>query len=776
MSTKNRSRQSISESEVLLQAFLDHFPGAAFVRDIHSKYLHINKYFMDIFGPEEKWIGKTPDLLFHNDYARRMIEEDEKTLEDGCNVYEKKLKLDNDSESTFEIHSFRIDRKDKEPLIGGIAIDITAWHNSKEALRESEERYRVVFQNTGAATAIMDNDMTILLVNRGFERLSGYSVNEICGKMKWTEFVVPEDLERMLKHFKDRCNTERNSPNEYEFRIIDRRSNLKDVHLNVDLIPGTSTSICSFLDISELKNTQKQLRKSAQNLESLLRIMPDIMFVLTRDGEYVDFWAENDTELALPSASIIGSNICEIGLDKDKLLEILNCLHKALETGEVQSVEYELDIKSVHRFFEARLAPYGEEKVIAVVRDITARRNAENERLELQVRVQHTQKLESLGVLAGGIAHDFNNILMAILGNADLALMSIPETNPARSSLNTIVNAATTAADLTRQMLAYSGRSDFEILPLDLNRIVVELTHLLEVSISKKAVLKFRLADKLPLIMADAAQIRQILMNLITNASEAVGSESGVISITTGAMYCDSAYLNTTEPTSEIIEHMYVYVEVSDTGCGMDRSVMAQLFDPFFTTKCTGRGLGLSSVLGIIRSHKGAIKVYSEPGEGTTFKVFFPVYHENDSEISNSCAWVKKEMWTGEGLVLFADDEDTVLAVGRNMLEHLGFTVLSAEDGLQAVDQFRRNADKIILVILDLTMPHLSGDEVYREIRRIRKDVPVIISSGFSRRDVMHRFAGKHLAGFIQKPYRIEDLSVLIKNVLLSVRDGSSSE
>ncbi|MCK5117095.1 MAG: PAS domain S-box protein [Candidatus Aegiribacteria sp.] len=775
MSKKDRSAKSFSESDVLLQAFLDHFPGAAFLRDTNSKYLHVNQYFMNVFGPEEKWVGKTPDLLFPDDYAHRMIEEDEKTLKDGCSVYEKKVLLENSREATFEVHSFRIDRDGKEPLIGGIAIDITDWHNSKEALRKSEERYRVVFQNTGTATAIVDNNMTILLVNRGFERLSGYSADEICGKMKWTEFVAPADLERMVKHHTDECNKERSSPNEYEFQMIDRNNNLKDLHLNVDLMPGTSTSICSFLDISELKNTQEKLRQSVRNMESLLRTMPDIMFVLTRDGEYVDFWAEDDSELAIPQDTIIGSNINELGFDKEKLQEILDCLTKALETGEVQSVEYELEIGSRYRFFEARLAPYADESVMAVVRDITARKNAENERFELQARVQHAQKLESLGVLAGGIAHDFNNILMAILGNADLALMAIPETSSARGSLNNIVNAATTAADLTRQMLAYSGKSDFEILPLDLNKVVVELTHLLEVSISKKAILKFRLADKLPLIMADAAQIRQILMNLITNASEAIASASGVISITTGALYCDSAYLHTTELTSEIGEDMYVYVEVSDTGSGMGRSVKEQLFEPFFTTKQAGRGLGLSSVLGIIRSHKGAIKVYSELGEGTSVKILFPAHQTTDSDSLHSGEGTGEDVWTGEGVVLFADDEDTVLAVGRNMLEHLGFTVLSAEDGLQAVDLFRRNAGDIVLVILDLTMPHLSGDEVYREIRRIRDDVPVIISSGFSRKDVMHRFAGKHLAGFLQKPYRMQDLSDVITDVF-TVMDDNLSE
>jgi two-component system, cell cycle sensor histidine kinase and response regulator CckA len=760
------SGMNFDKSAILLKAFLDNFPGPSFIRNSKSAYLHVNKRFKELFGPEEKWIGKTPDNLFPEDFAANMVAEDEKTFEQGYNVFEKKIVLKDKREFIFEVHSFRIDLEGEDSLIGGIAIDLSDWYSSKQAARESEDRYRAVFQNTGAATIIVDSDRTILLVNRGFERLSGYMAEEICGKMKWTEFVAPEDAAIMKKYHKERVNTERATPYEYESHMSDRNGIIKDVHLQVDMIPGTGHTVCSMIDITELKRAQNKLRQSILNTESILSTLPDLMFVLSRDGTYQDFRAEDNSDLAIPSESIIGSSIRDLGFSQHKLDEVLKCIGYALDTGEVQSVEYELDISSNYRYFEARIAPYENETVIAVVRDITARRNAELERLELEARIQHTQKLESLGVLAGGIAHDFNNILLAILGNADLALMSIPETNPARGSLNRIVNAATTAADLTRQMLAYSGRSDYEILPLNLNKVVLELTHLLEVSISKKAVLKFRLADELPLIMADAAQISQILMNLITNASEAIGNSSGVISITTGAMYCDETYIKTTELTSGILEDMYVYVEISDTGCGMEPSIKKQLFEPFFTTKYSGRGLGLSSVLGIIRGHKGAIKVYSEPGEGTTFKILFPVYHADQTDGSEPKGKLSGDNLIGNGTILFADDEDTVLAVGRNMLEHLGFKVVTAEDGRRALDLFRLHQEDIALVILDLTMPHLSGDEVYREIRRIRTDVPVIVSSGFSRQDVMHRFAGKHLAGFIQKPYRIEDLSSIIKDVL----------
>jgi PAS domain S-box-containing protein len=258
------------------------------------------------------------------------------------------------------------------------------------------------------------------------------------------------------------------------------------------------------------------------------------------------------------------------------------------------------------------------------IQDISERRKLEEERVTLEQQLRQVQKLESLGVLAGGIAHDFNNILMAILGNADLALMRIDQASPARENLAQIGKAATRAAELAKQMLAYSGKARFSVESIDLNEVLEDMIHLLEVSISKKAVLRLNLQPALPPVEADATQIRQIVMNLIINASEAIGDESGVISISTGALECTRAYLKDVWLDEKIQEGSYLFLEVSDSGCGMDKETLARLFDPFFTTKFTGRGLGMAAVLGIIRGHHGAIKVYSEAGKGTTFKVLLP--------------------------------------------------------------------------------------------------------------------------------------------------------
>ncbi|MBS3821711.1 MAG: response regulator, partial [Phycisphaerae bacterium] len=379
-------------------------------------------------------------------------------------------------------------------------------------------------------------------------------------------------------------------------------------------------------------------------------------------------------------------------------------------------------------------------------------------------QIQHAQKLESLGVLAGGIAHDFNNLLVGILGNADLALTELSPVSPARESVQQIEISARRAADLCRQMLAYSGKGRFVIEPIDLSEVVEEMGHMLTVAISKNVVLKYNLPDDLPAVMADATQIRQVVMNLITNASEAIGDRSGVISVSTNAMECTQECLDEAYAAEDLSPGMYVALEVSDTGCGMDAETLAKLFDPFYTTKFTGRGLGLAAVLGIIRGHGGAIKVDGEPGRGSTFTVLLPASAE--SAVCRPAQNDADDAWQGKGTILLADDEETIRAVGKRMLEHLGFDVLTATDGRQALDILDEHRRRITAVILDLTMPRLSGEEAFRELRQRKIDVPAIMSSGYNEQEVAERFLGKGMAGFIHKPYQIHQLQAVLRDVI----------
>lgn len=456
---------------------------------------------------------------------------------------------------------------------------------------------------------------------------------------------------------------------------------------------------------------------------------------------------------------------------KQKVLDDLNAVRNELEyrvaerTNELQATNEDL-LEQRYQLQEeiARRQEIQEElakKNIQLEREISCRVQAEEERNRLENKMQQTQKLESLGVLAGGIAHDFNNILMAIIGNADLALMRLNPESPVKDNLHKIEEAAARAADLAKQMLAYSGKGKFVVETLDLNRILEEMLHMMEVSISKKAVLRLNLNNPLPAIEGDATQMRQIFMNLVINASEAVGDKSGVISITTGCMDCDSSYLKDVWLDDNISEGLYVYVEVADSGCGMDRPTLEKIFDPFFTTKFTGRGLGMSAVLGIIRGHKGAIKVYSELGKGSSFKILLPA-SKKPAEIFNGEH--RENDWKGTGKVLLVDDEETVRGIGREMLKELGFVVITANDGKEAVTAFNDNPD-ISFVILDLTMPHMDGEQCFRELRQLNPDVKVIMSSGYNEQEVTQKFVGKGLAGFIQKPYKLSILRDAIINM-----------
>ena len=380
----------------------------------------------------------------------------------------------------------------------------------------------------------------------------------------------------------------------------------------------------------------------------------------------------------------------------------------------------------------------------------------------MEKQLLHAQKLESLGVLAGGIAHDFNNILTAIIGNADLALMRINKASPAVENLHRIEQSAARAADLAKQMLAYSGKGKFVVENLDLNVLLEEMLHMLDVSISKKAILRLNPYTPLPLVEADATQMRQIIMNLVINASEAIGDKSGVIAITTGCMDCDRGYLKNVWLDENIHEGLYVYLEITDTGCGMDKETLSRIFDPFFTTKFTGRGLGMAAVLGIVRGHKGAIKVYSEPNKGTSFKILLPASGK-PAELFNHDNLL--DNWQGSGTVLLVDDEETVRGIGAEMLKELGFSTITANDGREAVEIFKATPD-ITLVILDLTMPHLDGEQCFRELRQLKPDIKVIMSSGYNEQEITQRFVGKGLAGFIQKPYKLSILKLEIQKVL----------
>jgi PAS domain S-box len=399
-----------------------------------------------------------------------------------------------------------------------------------------------------------------------------------------------------------------------------------------------------------------------------------------------------------------------------------------------------------------------------VARDITRLKEAEHGRLESERSLFQAQKLESLGVLAGGIAHDFNNLLTVMLGNATLARLDTVADSPAERAIHQIELAALRAADLCRQMLAYSGRGRLATDLVDLTRSVEQTIELLKVSISKKCTLEFDLAHDLPPVKGDATQLNQIAMNLVINASDACGEQGGRIVVRTGLLHADRAYLSSTYLAPALEPGPYVFLDVSDNGCGMPPDVVERMFEPFFTTKFSGHGLGLSAVLGIARSHGGTVKVETAAGRGTTFRLLLPVADGAPAVANQPPA--PPETLVGTGRILVVDDEDAVRQTAALILERFGFTVVSAANGREGVDLFARTPADFRLVLMDLTMPVLDGIEAFNEIHGLSPDTPVILMSGYNRHESAERFAGRGLAGFVQKPFEATRLAETIAAVL----------
>jgi PAS domain S-box-containing protein len=394
-----------------------------------------------------------------------------------------------------------------------------------------------------------------------------------------------------------------------------------------------------------------------------------------------------------------------------------------------------------------------------IARDIT-------ERKQFEEQLRQIQRLESLGLLAGGIAHDFNNLLTGILGNASIASEILPPGSAAHAMLRDITAASQRLSDLTRQLLAYSGKGAVEFGPVSLSDLVRDISVLIQASIPKDVYIRLQLDEQLPVINADASQIQQVIMNLIINGAEAVPvGQPGTVTVTTSFQMVDEHYVRTVFSPDGLQPGPYVCLEVHDTGKGMNEETAARIFDPFFTTKVKGRGLGLASVLGIVKRHGGGLKVYSQSGQGSTFKMLLPAPAKSALERPTS---LHQELH-GTGNILVIDDEDVVRRVAKTALELYGYTVVIAENGEQGVAMYRQRANEIRLILLDLLMPQMGGEETYRRLRLIRPDVRVILSSGYSDSEAMAKFAGKDLAGFIKKPYTAVQLAQMVQQSLARV-------
>jgi len=660
----------------------------------------------------------------------------------------------------------------------GTHLDITERKRAEMALRDSEERLRLALQAANQGLYDLNIQNGEAKVSPEYATMLGYDPGEFQETNdRWIERCHPDDREQVAATFQ--AYVRGDIPDyEVEFRQRTQAGDWKWI-LSLGKVVAWDDDgkplrmLGTHTDITARKKAEEALRESEKRLREAQEMAHlGFWYWNVKTGEVT--WSEevyNIFQLDPKEFTPRIDSILELSPwpgDHERDQELIR---KAMESHAKGAYEqrFLLPDKSIGHYYSTFQGKYDDEDnlifIVGTVLDITARKRAEEERAKFEAQMQEVQKLESLGILAGGIAHDFNNLLMAILGNADLALLALSPASPARPNVEEITRTSLRAADLCRQMLAYSGKGRFVVSRYDLSEIVREMTQMLEVSVSKKAVLRYTFEADLPAVEVDATQMRQVIMNLITNASEALGDRSGYISVSTGVMECDRAYLAESYLDDKLPEGKYVYLEVADTGFGIDEETRRRIFDPFFTTKFTGRGLGLAAVLGIVRGHQGAIKVSSKVGQGTTFKVLLPAREWALGEREPSPVPSVKPV-SGGGTILLIDDDLEVRDVGSQMLERLGFKVLTAAHGREGLKVFQECGGAIDCVILDLTMPEMGGEEVFHELRRLRRDVRVILSSGYNEQDVIQRFAGKELAGFIQKPYRVANLQEILNRIL----------
>ncbi len=631
----------------------------------------------------------------------------------------------------------------------------------EDALARSETFMNTIIETEPECVKMLDSEGRLQMMNRaGLNMIDADSFAQVQGKCVFDR-ITPEFKEAFKELTR---NVFRGIPGNLVFQTSGLKG--RRVWLDTHAVPfrndrGEIVSLLGITrDITEHMKSEEQRQETLLLFESLMQYSP--MGIRIFDGESGKCILLNQA-----TADIAGGDVEQMQQQNFRILQswresgLLEAAETVLGDGIARVHEVELHTSFgkdiAMSYVLSRLMIKDKKHLLVVGRDVTDERRLTEDKKRMEAQMLHVQKLESLGVLAGGIAHDFNNILMAIMGNAELALLRLPPESPVRGNLQNIEKSSQRAADLAQQMLAYSGKGSFLIEEVNVNALVEEMRHMLDVSISKKVEMHLELAEDLPLVEVDATQIRQVVMNLVINASEAIGDNSGVISIRTGARRCDAATLSQLWLNDRLQEGMYVYLEVSDNGCGMAPETVARIFDPFFTTKFTGRGLGMAAVLGIVRGHNGTIQVRSTQGEGSSFTVFIPAVSGDARPQTHAQEAVPAP--TGTGTVLLVDDEETIRSLGTEMLETLGYRVLTAEDGAAAIDIFKRHRDDIACVILDLTMPHMDGEQALRELRALDPGVQVLLSSGFSEQEITQRFTGWGLTGFIQKPYRLTDLS-----------------
>ncbi len=593
----------------------------------------------------------------------------------------------------------------------------------------------------------------VVSANPAFAKLFGVAVVELAGRPLQSLFLVDGAAAPLPK------------TGSVTYQVQVRRGGREAaLGITITALDSEGTHAISARDLSRERESERELVNQREFLRKLIDTVPGFVFVKDWDSRFLLANRALAEAYGTTTANITGKSDADFNSDADEIEHFRNDDREVISSRRPKLI---LSEKVTHasghvRWLTTVKVPIVDDlgncsSLLAVATDITELKESQEAQVRLQERMLEAQKLESLGVLAGGIAHDFNNLLLAMLGSAEAALLQIASESPLGESIQRIRKAALRAAELTNQLLAYSGKGQFVVQTVDLNALVRDMVELLEVTTGRRATLEYAFAAELPGVTGDVSQLRQVVMNLITNAVDAIGEHSGVVKLQTGVRRLDDGELSA--PEGPLEQGEYVFLRVSDSGCGMDAATVGKIFEPFFTTKFAGRGLGLAAVLGIVRSHRGAITVESRPGEGSVFTVYFPASDQAPRVPSRRVFSAGSSPQAGARTVLVVDDETLICFTTKQLLELLGYRVLTAADGSEALELFEREGGNVDAVLLDLTMPIMPADEVLSALRARHSTIKVLLMSGYDEQEIQNRMGTSAIDGFLQKPFTLEQLN-----------------
>jgi PAS domain S-box-containing protein len=674
-------------------------------------------------------------------------------------------------ENTF---SFIRDKDQKPTGILTLSRDITERRKAEDALKKSEERFRIITENMSDTIWMMDMNLQTTYITPSVVQMLGYSPKEL-KILPLKKVFTPDSFQTFRQLVADELTPERLDKKDFkiertmEFELYRKDGSSFWSEITMAMIRDNDGTPNGFVgvgrDITERKKAERSIILSEEKFRKAVLTNPDSI-VITRlaDGKFVlvnqsFLRLSGYTEEEAIGKTSLDINIWENSEDKEKMLERLSVEGsvKDLEArfrkknGEVGSGLMSASIINLN----------GLPHALTITRDLTERKQAEEEKAKLEAQLQQSQKMEAIGTLAGGIAHDFNNILTAILGYTEIAISDLPQGSDTRGNLEEVFKASLRAIDLVKQILMFSRQSETQLFPIRMHLIIKEALKLLRASLPSTIEINQNIRA-LGTVLADLTQIHQIMMNLCTNASHAMSKNGGELSVSLIQVNVPD---DKTAPM-DLPPGPYLKLTVSDTGCGMTPEVRNRIFEPYYTTKGIdkGTGLGLAVVHGILQSHGGRITVESEPGKGSSFHVYLPeiIDSSEDKETSQTDA----PDTTGTERILFVDDEATIVRMGKKMLEKLGYKVVAGNSGVEALELFRANPDQFDLVVTDMTMPHMTGDQLSGKLIEIRPDIPIILCSGFSEK--MTEEAAKEIGirEFIMKPISRQVLSEIIRKVL----------